>query len=1187
MSQLLLYGDSGDQAGWSEFKELEKKYVEKLQRKHGKASINPKVSIPSPFARFELVQNAFRNVSSISDPEIRDKRLVFYSLDVAQFFFENHQGIEITIWNRNEQIKALEQSDQKGHQTLAKALKLYIDKERYGFNKIENLYILSYKHKILGCTSPTSLFMCTPNFLDVMENVSIELQGNAKLFQNQKPLHDRNEAFIIYMYRTVGSILQRFSQTYIINDEKDFPLYDLCEYLRKEFDYLPEKLKNQVRDWQTMRFDFETEYIMSQEGVSLFGQPLYQLAQEDAQKQISIESSFVIKSNKSKKHPLILSNVHGTYDGWSYSSKGKAWKYCITNANVANKDRRKLPTQDGAEIYYEDGWLCEQDFLDDIIIRLPYPLDCQKFFDGNLKSGKFHPSQKAGKIQNYYYYLPPIKKKFFEFFDSGYLQETIGRSSNLLIEERGDGSVVVSLRISVAGGYVNLVREYKDSGEDIGVMRALGAPENLYNAVGNIVECPIALTMMPFAKIEEKEKNHYSIQLMKSLSDIGGFNLRFKAYRAGNGKDDEIEMSAYSRSNNTYYYTIDNNDFDYFAITFEKETLLNNGNSLTHSHDAVLIPLLPIINLGQKGLNYSFDFGTTNSYVAVKQENVVSEIDLNGIIASTINYDFLKNEENRRIYNDDILIIESFNSFQDQEFIPNSFGTEYKFPHRTALSYSKTNFTESDELHALQHMNIPFIYGKNDYGQDSNYVETGFKWGDREKYAYVFIDEMARIAYTYAVKNSVDLSRCTFIWTYPLSMNKNAVDHYEEQWKRCYIKYFLNDKDLTPEDVDSEKQVVKMTESIAPFLKYCENNDAKASEMALSIDIGGGTSDIVIYKDSTDIKIASIRFAADCIFDAGSNRAMNNRMINAYYKLFSNELKNEDEKVVRMLKSFCSENSQVRPSEANSVLFALEDNPYLKKHVSYNEKLSKDPNFKIIFIYFYAAMIYYLVDLLKTYGYPKPERILFSGTGSKLLNIIGNISLLRDMTTQLITKFSDEAYLYKNDISIAMERKRPKQLTAEGALWDENNENSNSIAEMFQRKKKNIDKLVIQYSMIPSNQVDIPTRKLLNKDVFDEVSMSHVLSKVADFHTKLKELSSDEDFDLVEDFGCNENSLGLINKWAQYNQTDLYSKLKNVFLVRHKQKDLEANPDDVCEDSSLFFCPVIDIINDFLKKESD
>jgi hypothetical protein len=167
-----------------------------------------------------------------------------------------------------------------------------------------------------------------------------------------------------------------------------------------------------------------------------------------------------------------------------------------------------------------------------------------------------------------------------------------------------------------------------------------------------------------------------------------------------------------------------------------------------------------------------------------------------------------------------------------------------------------------------------------------------------------------------------------------------------------------------------------------------------------------------------------------------------------------------------------------------------------------------------------------------------------------------------------------------------MERQRPKQLTAEGALWDENNENSNEIADIFQGKKKAIDRLIIQHTMLLSEDGD-SCRTLLNKDLSDEKSLGIIISKVRDFHQKLDKLCSEDDFDLEEDYNCDKKARLFITELAQMEDKEIEDALKNIFFTRHKKKELDERPDEVLADSALFFCPIIDIIDTFLKKEQE
>ena len=1186
MSQLLLFGEKEGSSGWFQFKELEKKYIENLEEKAGKGGVNPKVSIPSPFARFELEQTAFRNVTRLgSKCQPRDKRIVFYTLDIAQLFFENQEGLEVKPWSTHDQISELENSDLIGHRQLAQVLKLYIEQENYGFDKNEVIYMFSYRGVPIGCTSPTSLFMPTPNFSYVQNNVTIELQGGLRLFNNQKNLHEREPRFVKYLYRTLGIVYRRFSSNFQVEDMKDFPLCYFMNYFDSEEKLLPSSLQNEIRNWKYDDYNFDDNFVLSEGGVSLYGCNLYQSARSDAHKQIEKVSSFTIQSNKSNKKPLVLTNVKGGYDSWSYTANGKSWKYCIKNGDVPtginkNKPKTKLPMPDEAEVSYNEGWLCENDFLDDVIIRLPYPLDKDRFFDGNLKPAKFHKQQKDGKTEYYYYYLPPIRKKFFEFFDFSYLKETVGKTPNFCIEELSNGSVKVSLKIPVRGGLITLVKMYEDNDGDFQTM-SVRNKDSLYEAKGSVIECPIAINMMPFVKLSDETKCHYSIQLLKALGSLAGVDIELQVFKQNHTVDTNVKLSEYRRSDNTLYYDIDQSTFDYFVILFKRKAT----ETITQTFESVLVPYLPLVNEGNDRLKFAFDFGTSNSYLAVQDNNGTHDVDMANIVVGTLDERAL-DETKTPIYGDEMASIESLMLYQDQEFIPNDLGVECTFPHRTVLSFSKTNMVNANELSSLHEVNIPFVYGKGDYGIAENDIKTGFKWNsDDEKFAFAFIDELAKIAYAYAVKKGATLNKCSFIWTYPLSMSKTAIKDFENHWKKLYLKYFVNsNKDI---DDISDEEVTRMTESIAPFLKYCADKKVNISQMALSIDIGGGTIDVVIYNESTDIHLASFRFAADNIFGGGGSKALSNRMIGKYYKIFSNELKNADEKVKQLLNSFCSEKSQNKPSEANSVLFSLEDNPYLvDKKISYNGYLAKDQEFKVIFIYFYAAILYYLTDLLIVYGKPKPENILFSGTGSKLLNIIGNKSVLSDISTQLIQVFSDGKFQYKRDISITMEKQRPKQLTAEGALWDVDNENSNEIADIFKGKKKTIDRMILQHTMLPSEDGE-SSRTLFNKDLFDEQSLGIIVSKVKDFHQKLEKLCSEEDFDLEEDFNCNKKARAFISDLAQMENKEIEDALKNVFFTRHKKKEMEEKPDEVLSDSALFFCPVIDIIDNFLKKEQE
>lgn len=114
-------------------------------------------SIPSPFARIDLVKNAFKEVCKI-DRRTRTANLdgdsIFHktvsdTLDVAEIFFniDKYNGkIEVIKWEPSVMLAELENSDIPGHKYLADALRKYMtsDAGTYNFGSMKNIYLLNY-----------------------------------------------------------------------------------------------------------------------------------------------------------------------------------------------------------------------------------------------------------------------------------------------------------------------------------------------------------------------------------------------------------------------------------------------------------------------------------------------------------------------------------------------------------------------------------------------------------------------------------------------------------------------------------------------------------------------------------------------------------------------------------------------------------------------------------------------------------------------------------------------------------------------------------------------------------------------------------------------------------------------------------------------------------------------------------
>ena len=338
------------------------------------------------------MQKAFSNVAAkILDGETPDKRdtiLVTHSLDVLQLFFEDHSDIDIIEWKKNDALNELCRSHNSGHKLFGESLKLYMRQENYGFDESLyfsstgrrwddlTIYLLTYRGDVLGCTSPTSLFMATPRYTEFQESITIE--SDKKIFTLNRPLANRDEKFIEYVYKFYHIVKQ------MPYKNGTTPLYGFFDYLESQKTLIKKRNSdlyvkiNNIDPTYSLE-NFELEYQENSKGISVLGYTLFQQKTEDVLEQIVNESDFIIQSTKSVKKPLVLSN-NCTYNNWAYTSKSMVW----------NKDKHKInyskltSALPGTATEYEGGWLCEAHFLSNVLVRLPYAIDKGLFFDGNL-----------------------------------------------------------------------------------------------------------------------------------------------------------------------------------------------------------------------------------------------------------------------------------------------------------------------------------------------------------------------------------------------------------------------------------------------------------------------------------------------------------------------------------------------------------------------------------------------------------------------------------------------------------------------------------------------------------------------------------------------------------------------------------------------------------------------------------
>src|SRR5690606_4352170 len=185
------------------------KEIESIKDPEGGSEIRLPTAIPSPFARIDLVKTAFRNIakspnlkSYVKDGDViagvEDEKLVSDALDVAEIMFNIDMikdKIRIIVWDRETEISTLKNSLYKGHRQLGDTLELYLTQDNisYNFDLLKRFYLIEHDHKIIGCTSPATLFFATANDLS---HAQIKLTKNDVTFDNEyTPLYLRDAEF--------------------------------------------------------------------------------------------------------------------------------------------------------------------------------------------------------------------------------------------------------------------------------------------------------------------------------------------------------------------------------------------------------------------------------------------------------------------------------------------------------------------------------------------------------------------------------------------------------------------------------------------------------------------------------------------------------------------------------------------------------------------------------------------------------------------------------------------------------------------------------------------------------------------------------------------------------------------------------------------------------------------------------
>ena len=1103
-------------SNWGDSVKIGSTAIDKIKDPIGATDKKEITSVPSPFARMDLVKNAFKIVANSSlDGDTIYHKLVSDTLDVGQIFFniEKYRSIlEIIVWDKNNALSELNSSSFKEHNRLGRTYDTFIqqDKDEYHFDKMDCIYLLNYtaptapdEMNIIGATSPATLFFTSANDLNYVSKGPFAITfGNDKPFDgNYAPLYKRDYAYIKYWW-SIKKSRQDFAALY--------PEVNI--YLDKCFNMFSAELKHELLTLSSSSYDADYEDIsvqpMSQNYVSILGQRL------KGKKLVSIvDSDFEIKPSRVKpgaKIPLALP-VETFNDPLKYVIDTWNKNTVVPFFDIRPIEDRTLP-DDGSKYPY----VTVSDFLEDSIVKIPYPFNDKGFFCGNDKKCESKDS-----------FLLPIKKEFFDYFSVADLKGKVGNKDMIEIERcAGDSGVKVILRIPVKGGFIKYERIYYSKTEKADATRNKGI----------IIEREFTLAVFPVIEYSGEITPYYRVSVLdRDTVQTGEDNHYILSFFDINNQfvpiDDTIRRNTNSDGRR---FDGDKVDSTTYAISKEYQYIRVTDNG-AEPFSSVVIPQFTARN-GNHKFRFAIDFGTTNTHI---------EYSVDG--GSSHPFDITKADmQIQKLHKTDDF---ELNDVLRSDFVAETIGGDsiYSYPMRTVLSESN-NTNWSRPVSSMAHVNIPYTYEKS-LPLSYNVLHTDLKWStnkDDQQRATMYIECIMVMLRNKVLLNNGDLSKTEIVWFYPASMTQSRFNKFKDKWENTFKKFFNA----------PISNIIAISESIAPY--YYHRTRRGATSTVVSIDIGGGTTDVLIVDRGEPHYLTSFRFAANTVFGDGySYDSDSNGFVSKYAPQISHLL--EENKLVDLKSVLKSLLDKKISTDIIAFFFSLAGNKEAKDVIDFGEMLANDNRAKYVIILFYTAIIYHIARILKAKSLPMPRHITFSGNGSKILNILStNISTLERYSKLIFEKVFEESYSI-DGLSI-IHPDDSKESTCKGGI----------CLEPF--KPQDYSQIKEMKTILLGNDNETFVGEQFSYQDLNNIILDKVVNSVKEFINFTFDL--DKDFSFFNEFDTDRSIMNAVKALCF---RDIRTFLDNGISI--KKEIIEQDGADDKIEESLFFYPIVGILN--------
>ena len=612
-----------------------------------------------------------------------------------------------------------------------------------------------------------------------------------------------------------------------------------------------------------------------------------------------------------------------------------------------------------------------------------------------------------------------------------------------------------------------------------------------------------------------------SLSFLKKSDNGHYFNIEqiSKTSRAFKGVYNPIVRSRQSDNSpsGTKYYEIYNTFFDAIKLSIDgaEGTIIVKWKKAKQTNDSY---------------TYAVDLGTSNTFISRTkngQNEAPVQLDMSETMTSFL-HEYRKDGAYAESHYVEEAMPEGVRNTVVTEFAPPIIdGIIYDFPIRTALCRVKGTTSDAS---LFDNTNIAFFYEKALHSTLQE-ILTDIKWENNKSRLSVFVQELMLIIKADILQRNGVLSQTKLVRFRPLSFGGNIRNLNDEIWKTIPEQVF----GVKPYSIDC------YTESEAPYYYFTKRNIVNNTDSVSVIDIGGGSTDFVYFKENKPLIASSVHFGCDELWGEGHIDFENIRE-NGIFKKYAHSILFRDPNLTAINSAMIVDS---KVSAKNIINFWLTN----YKQCNINESLRND--YAPLFVYHFTALIYYVASMYKYKGLDVPRTIVFSGNGSHYID--NYITDDNEIIQNMIKYIFDKVYGVEcSQIYVTLPEDR-KESTCYGGLYKDSSIN-------------NIPEVVYH----GTNKVYETVKQLID----DESLMPELLDKY-------KEMNN-----IYLNILTMLKKNGILDRAVNYSPfTDRINDNYENNLATHFRSEIVEKytaVDDVCNDS-VFFIPIIDKIFDLTR----